>query len=133
MMAGLVFALYGAGAYILFLLTFLYAIGFVGNLPMLPNTIDTGDGAVSLAALAIDMGLLGIFAVQHSVMARPAFKRWWTRFVPPAVERATYVLFASSALILLFWQWRAMPVAIWDVQSPVAALALQVVSGLGWG
>ena len=130
-MAGFAAVLYGTSIYALFLLTFLYAIGFLGNLP-LPKTIDSGEPGELFASMAIDTVLLAVFAVQHSVMARPAFKRWWTRLVPPAVERATYVLFASAALILLYWQWRPLPAPVWDVTDPAAALALQVGSGLGW-
>jgi len=131
-MAGLA-ALYGTSAYVLFLCTFLYAIGFVANLPLLPKTIDSGDAGPLAASLAINVVLLAVFAVQHSVMARPGFKRWWTRFVPQPVERATYVLFASSALVLLFWQWRPIPAAVWEIPNPAAALALQILSALGWG
>ena len=124
---------YGVIVYIFFLATFLYAIGFVGNLP-LPKTIDSGASAPLGEALLVNLLLLGLFAVQHSVMARRGFKRWWTRIVPPEIERSTYVLAATAALALLLWQWRpiAEPV-IWRVEHPVAALVLHAVFWLGWG
>lgn len=128
---GLIFSLYGALAYGLFFVSFLYAIGFVANLP-LPKTIDTGENGPVAVAVAIDVLLLGMFAVQHSVMARPGFKRWWTRMVPRPIERASYVLFATLALDVLFWQWRPIAGSLWQVSSPGGVLALQLVSGLGW-
>jgi protein-S-isoprenylcysteine O-methyltransferase Ste14 len=131
-MAGIASVLYGAIAYLLFLGSFLYAIAFVGNLPV-PKTIDSGEAGPLVPALIIDTLLLGLFAIQHSVMARPAFKRWWTRFVPQPVERTTYVLFASLALILLYWQWRAMPASIWSVTNPVGVAVLQAIFWIGWG
>lgn len=105
---------YGVACYGAFLVTLLYAIGFLGNLGV-PKSIDSGpEGSIAMA-LAIDGGLLALFALQHSIMARPWFKRAWTRFVPQAVERSTYVLFSSAALLLMFWQWRPMGGVIWDV------------------
>jgi protein-S-isoprenylcysteine O-methyltransferase Ste14 len=118
-------------AYAIFFGSFLYAIGFVGDL-LVPKTIDSGAGGALLPSLAVDVALLGIFAVQHSVMARPAFKAWWTRIVPPAVERSTYVLFASLALVLLFWQWRPMTQPIWTVTGANPAAAIMAISALGW-
>ncbi|HKX10245.1 MAG TPA: isoprenylcysteine carboxylmethyltransferase family protein [Stellaceae bacterium] len=127
-MIGLV---YGALCYVLFFLTFLYAIAFVGDL-VVPRNIDTG-AAVSLGeALLVDVVLLGIFAVQHSVMARQPFKRWWTQYVPQAVERSTYVLLSSLALILLYWQWRPIPDVIWSVTNPAGAGILQAIFWIGW-
>jgi protein-S-isoprenylcysteine O-methyltransferase Ste14 len=125
-------AAYGLACYVFFLATFLYAIGFVGNV-FVPKAIDTGPAAPLTEALLVNTLLLAIFAIQHSVMARPAFKRWWTRLVPKPVERSTYVLFASAALALLLWQWRPLPDLLWNVQDRVAVAALQAVFWLGWG
>lgn len=131
-MTGIASVLYGAIAYLIFLGSFLYAIAFVGNLPV-PKTIDSGEAGAIGAALVIDTLLLGLFAIQHSVMARPAFKRWWTRFVPGPVERTTYVLLASLALVLLYWQWRPIPEVVWSVTHPVGVFLLQVMFWAGWG
>ena len=130
-MAGIASVLYGAIAYLLFLGSFLYAIAFVGNLPV-PKSIDSGDAGPLVPALIIDTLLLGLFAIQHSVMARPAFKRWWTRFVPQPIERTTYVLLASLALMLLYWQWRAMPASIWSVTNAAGVVVLQAIFWIGW-
>jgi methanethiol S-methyltransferase len=128
--------LYGVAAYAISLVTFLYAIGFVGNLAV-PKSIDTGwassTGAVPLAeTLIVDVLLLGLFALQHSVMARQGFKRWWTKAVPASVERSTYLLFTCLALILLFAQWRPITTPIWSVRDPLAAGALSAIFWLGW-
>lgn len=136
-MGGIAAILYGVAVYGFFFLTFLYAIAFVGNLPLpqaiVPRTIDSGPAAPFATAVLIDVVLLGLFAVQHSVMARPAFKRWWTKYVPHAVERSTYVLFASLLLALLCWQWRPITAPVWTVTNPVGVTALQAVFWLGWG
>ena len=130
-MSRILTAFYGAAVYLIFLATFLYAIGFVGNYAV-PRSIDSGGPAAALGpALAVDLLLLAIFAVQHSVMARPAFKRWWIQFVPAVIERSTYVLLASAALILLFWQWRPLTATVWHVEGPAAA-AITAVFVLGW-
>jgi protein-S-isoprenylcysteine O-methyltransferase Ste14 len=122
---------YGVASYLAFLAAFLYAIGFVGNLPV-PKSIDSGaNGPFGFAAFA-DCLLLGLFAVPHSVMARPAFKRWWTKFVPPPVERSTYVLVSSLLLGLLFWQWQPIPSVVWDAGQPVVRWILHGVFWLGW-
>lgn len=124
---------YSLAAYFFSLATFAYAVGFVGNLTLLPRTIDGGASGPLAEAVLVDLSLLGLFAVQHSVMARRGFKRWWTRLVPEPVERATYVLAASAALALLLWQWRpiAAPV-LWSVQNPFGRIALQLVGWAGW-
>lgn len=125
--------LYGLVCYAVFFLTFLYAVGFVGGL-VVPKTVDAGglvDGPL-VPALFVNVLLLGLFAIQHSVMARPAFKRWWTRYVPKPLERSTYVLLASVALILLFVFWRPITAPVWQVEGP-AALALTALQFAGWG
>ena len=131
-MGGIASVLYGAVVYLLFFGTFLYAIAFTGNLPV-PKTIDTGPEGPLVPALVIDTLLLGLFAIQHSVMARPAFKRWWTRFVPHAVERTTYVLLASLVLVALFVHWHPILAPVWSVTNPAGILAIQVVFWLGYG
>ena len=124
--------LYGVVAYAIFFATFLYAIGFVEDL-VVPQSIDRGGPtAALLTAVLIDAALLGVFAVQHSVMARPAFKRAWTRIVPQPVERSTYVIFSSLALILLFWQWRPIPGVVWSLGGAGGAV-LTAISWLGFG
>lgn len=122
---------YGAVSYFIFFVTFLYAVGFVGNL-VVPKSIDSGaTGSLGLSLL-IDLLLLGLFAVQHSVMARPAFKRWWTQFVPQAVERSTYVLLSSLALILLFWLWQPMNGVVWSVENIAGRYVLWALFTIGW-
>jgi len=131
-MSAFLSVLFGFAVYLFFFATFLYAIGFTGNI-LVPKSIDTGASAPIMEAVIVNLLLLGLFAVQHSVMARRSFKRWWTQFVPKQIERSTYVLAATLALALLLWQWR--PIAapmIWSVNDSVGILALQSVFWLGW-
>ena len=131
MAARILFFVYGCAAYLLFLATFLYAIAFVGGFGV-PVTLDGAATTPFVTALLIDAALLGVFAVQHSVMARPWFKRWWTQMVPWSIERSTYVLCASLALDLLFWQWRPLGGVVWDVQQPWLRTAIWAVFAYGW-
>jgi methanethiol S-methyltransferase len=123
--------LYGLAAYLVFFFTFLYAIGFVSGL-MVPKAIDTGAVAPLTEALVVNILLMSLFAVQHSVMARRQFKEWWTQYVPKSVERSTFVLLASLALVLLFWQWRPIPTVVWRVTDPQVAVAIMGLSFVGW-
>jgi protein-S-isoprenylcysteine O-methyltransferase Ste14 len=123
--------LYGAVAYAFFFVTLVYAIHFIGGIAV-PKTIDSGPAGPLGEALIVNLALLGLFAVQHSVMARPAFKRWWTRFVPEPIERSTYVLCATAALALLCWQWQPMPEPVWTVEQPIAVAAITAVFWAGW-
>ena len=123
--------LYGLTAYLIFFVTFLYAVGFVSGL-VVPKTIDSGMVVPPAEALIVNILLMSLFAVQHSVMARRQFKQWWTQYVPKSVERSTYVLFASLALILLFWQWRPIPAVVWQVADPRVATAILALSFVGW-
>lgn len=123
--------LYGVISYALFFTTFLYAIGFIGNL-LVPKSIDSAPLIPLASAIGVNVLLLGIFALQHSIMARPAFKRWWTRYVPRSMERSTYVLLSSLALIAMFVYWQPMGGIIWDVQHPAGQFALYGLFGLGW-
>jgi methanethiol S-methyltransferase len=123
--------LYGVVTYVFFFVTFLYAIGFVEGL-VVPKTIDSGTPGPTMQALIVNLILMSIFAVQHSVMARPQFKRAWTKLVPPSVERTTYVLFATAALALLIWQWQPMPAPIWTIANSGVATAVTALSLLGW-
>ena len=126
------FVAYAALAYLVFLASFLYAVAFVGNLSIVPKTIDSGVREAVWSSLIVNLVLLGAFAVQHSVMARPAFKRWFTRFVPVQIERSTYVLAASLLLMLLFAVWRPMPDPVWTIESPLATMVIVGLYWAGW-
>jgi protein-S-isoprenylcysteine O-methyltransferase Ste14 len=130
-MGRLIAFLYGLVAYAVFLFTFLYAIGFVEGLAV-PKAIDTGTRVATPEALVVNLLLMSLFALQHSVMARKSFKQWWTQFVPASVERSTYVLLSSLALALLFWQWRPTPAVVWQVTDPQIAAAIVSLSFFGW-
>jgi protein-S-isoprenylcysteine O-methyltransferase Ste14 len=123
--------LYGISVYAVFFVTFIYAVGFVSDL-VVPKTIDSGAATSMTEALTVNLLLMSVFAIQHSAMARKEFKRWWTQFVPDSVERSTYVLFASLALALLFWQWHPMPDLVWQVGNPQIAFAITCLSFIGW-
>lgn len=124
--------IYGLISYLVFFISFLYAIGFVGNIAV-PKSIDSGTAGALWPSLLINLGLLTFFALQHSGMARPGFKRWWTRIIPEPIERSTYVLFASLALILLMGLWQPMPAVVWSVEAEAGRIGLWALYGLGWG
>ena len=119
-MARVIALLYGLIAYVAFAATIIYSIGFVTGL-VVPKTIDSGPAGPPMQAIIINLSLMSLFAIQHSVMARPQFKKWWTRIVPAAVERSTFVLFSSLALAFLFWQWQPIPAVVWQVTNPQVA------------
>jgi protein-S-isoprenylcysteine O-methyltransferase Ste14 len=131
MLKRVVFFAYAVACYLVFLGTFLYAIAFIGDLGA-PTALDGPPTAPLTRALAVDAGLLGLFALQHSVMARKWFKQRWTRIVPKPIERSTYVLFSSLALILLFWQWQPIGGVVWSVDSTAATVALRTLFAFGW-
>ena len=123
--------LYGLVCYAAFVVVFGYAIGFVAG-ALVPRSVDSALEAPVAQAVVIDVGLLTLFALQHSVMARPGFKQWWARYVPAAIERSTYVLLSSAALALVFWQWREIDTTVWHVDSEPVRLVLAVLTGVGW-
>jgi len=125
------FFVYGVSCHLLFLGTFAYMAGFVGNL-FVPKTIDSTAGGSIGAILVINLLLLAVFGLQHSIMARPAFKRLWMRIVPEPIERSTYVLFSCIVTILLMWQWRGIDVVVWNVQTPLLRTAMWTLFAMGW-
>lgn len=130
-MKQLLVTVYGLLAYVIFLLAFLYAIGFVGDF-LVPKTINSGEVSDPATSVFINLVLLSLFALQHSIMARPGFKRWWTRIIPPVIERSTYVLLSSLILFLLYWQWRPLPAIVWEVEGESLRIVLLGLFALGW-
>ena len=130
-MGKLVAFLYGIVAYLVFAIVIVYAIGFVCGL-VVPKTIDSGPAGPLMESIVINLVLMTIFALQHSIMARPQFKTWWTTIVPKSVERSTYVLLASLTLALVFWQWRPIPGVVWEVKEPTLAASLLYLGLFGW-
>ena len=124
--------LYGVATYLFFLAVFVYTIGFVGGF-VVPKHIENGVPGDTLSAVLVDVVLLALFAIQHNVMARPAFKRWWTRIIPAVAERSTFVLCATALLALIVWQWRPLPGVVWEVESPIGVAVLHGLYFLGWG
>jgi protein-S-isoprenylcysteine O-methyltransferase Ste14 len=123
--------IYGVLAYLTFLIAFIYAIGFVGDI-IVPKSIGSGTEISFLPSLLINALLLSVFAIQHSVMARPAFKRWFTRFIDPAIERSTYVLLSSLSLLLIYWQWRPITTVVWKAGNETTAMILTGLFFFGW-
>jgi len=124
--------LFAIVAYAIFFATFLYLICFVGNIPLVPQTVDVGTQAPVVTAVIIDLALIALFGVQHSVMARQGFKRWWTTMIPRTAERSVYVLMASAALIVLMALWRPIDAIVWSVTAPMASNLIQAVFWAGW-
>ncbi len=130
-MAKLFISLYGVFSYFVFLASFLYAIGFVGNI-IVPKTIDSGEQGTFVMSLVINLLLLGVFAIHHSVMARPGIKQWFITIIPKSMERSTYVLISSLLLFLLYCQWQPMTDIVWNVESSTGSMILQGLFWVGW-
>ncbi|SEK56211.1 Protein-S-isoprenylcysteine O-methyltransferase Ste14 [Maribacter orientalis] len=130
-MRKMILLIYGILAYIIFLIAFLYSIGFVNNL-WVPKGIDIGVEINLMTALLFNVGLLSLFALQHSVMTRPAFKKWWGQIIGKPAERSTYILLTSLALLLLFWKWQPMPTTVWTIENNSMAISVQVIYFIGW-
>ncbi len=130
-MKKIIVLIYGILAYIVFLISFLYAIGFVGNL-LVPKGIDSGMEIDFTRALLINVGLLSLFAVQHSIMARPAFKKWWVQIIGKAAERSTYILLTSLLLLLIFWKWQPMTSIVWNIENSAIIMFMQILFWIGW-
>lgn len=126
-----IFFLYGVLSYLVFFISFLYAIGFVGSL-FVPKSINTGLESSFTESIIINLLLLSVFAIQHTIMARPAFKKWWTTIINPAIERSTFVILTSLILLLIFWQWRPMTEMIWEVQNETYVLVINIIFWAGW-
>ncbi|TDS13570.1 protein-S-isoprenylcysteine O-methyltransferase Ste14 [Maribacter caenipelagi] len=124
--------IYGIISYIVFLIAFIYAIGFVGNI-IVPKSIDSGAESTLFSSLLINVLLLSVFALQHSIMARPQFKKWFTTIFSPAMERSTYILLSSLALLFIYWQWQPMTTIVWETESKIAIYVLRAIFFLGWG
>ncbi len=123
--------IYGIVAYCVFLIAFLYAIGFVGNI-IVPKSIDSGAETTLLSSILINVIVLSVFALQHSIMARPAFKKWFTTIISPAMERSTYILLSSLALLLIYWQWQSITTIVWEAENEIVILILRGIFFLGW-
>lgn len=123
--------IYGILAYVIFLTTFLYAIGFVGNM-VVPKAIDSGTELALLPSIVINVILLSVFALQHSIMARPAFKKWFTKIISPAMERSTYILLSSLALLLIYWQWQPITTIVWETHNKISVTLMTGLFFLGW-
>ncbi|ALM09070.1 membrane protein [Sediminicola sp. YIK13] len=130
-MKKVVILIYGALAYLIFLVAFLYAIGFVGNI-MVPKSIDSGTETSLFSSIFMNVILLSVFALQHSIMARPAFKKWFTTIISPAMERSTYILLSSLALLLIYWQWQPITTIVWEAENEIVGLILKGIFFLGW-
>jgi protein-S-isoprenylcysteine O-methyltransferase Ste14 len=130
-MKNFIILLFGVISYVVFLVAFLYAIGFVGNV-FVPKTIDSGEEAGLVSSILINCLLLGLFAIQHTIMARPKFKKWLAQFLSPAAERSLFVLLSSLILLLLYWQWQPMKTIIWDVQNATLSWILIGLYAIGW-